>query len=600
MKRTRFLLLAWALALVLSACGTVNQATTAKPSDATLPVPPTEGQAAAAKHLRMPDGECQTFNPYLANTQDEMMNDFAQARLYRRFAREDRETLYMRPELAAEEPRRMDEEGLVWQIKIRPNLFFTDHTGKLTDKPINAPVFEHSFKMALDPVLRQRAGDNMSIYITIQNAKEYFQQTPETPVKWEDVGIKTLDDLTLEVTLATPSNALNVMQQFSGYGTVPTDPELFSTLVSNGGTLYGTDHTKTLYCGAFYVTNWVKSSAISLLKNPYYVFADEIKLTEATLYYVENYQTQLEMYLKGDLDSTALDAAIAPRYAEREDYISYPARYLMQIEINRGHILKPILDNMNFKNALWYAVDRVSLAKLEAGTPANYIIPDTSLADSSSGLLFKDTEVAKSYREDIHASYDPVKAKEYFDKAMAEEGISGKLSLELIISPATPEQSTCAQFLQQHLAEIFGEDRFELTITEHPDRANLMKTWRENPNAYELCLSNWSRAVTDESPFNVFDKYSEVYDMKVNAPYGNAHINKTIFLQTTDPKVKTDQAYNVRLAGEMEKEALESRLVIPLFERSFQYLVSPRLLLPLKTPNPSMGFTLKPWLGDLK
>ena len=594
MKRTRLLLLAWAIVLGLSACGKAPAETTAASEPAS-----TEAPAPAVKHLRMPDGECQTFNPYLANTQDEMMNDFAQARLYRRFAKEDRKTLYMRPELAAEEPIQMDAEGKVWQIKIRPDLFFTDYQGNLTDKPINAAVFEHSFKMALDPVLKQRAGDNMSIYITIVNAKEYFQQTPEAPVKWEDVGIKTVDDLTLELTLAAPSTQMNVMQAFTGYGTVPTDPDLFTSLMENGATAYGTDHTKTLYCGAFYVTDWVKSSAITLKKNPHYVFADEIKLTDATLYYGENYQAQLEMYMKGDLDSTALDAEIAPRYAEREDYLSYPARYLMQIEINRGNTEKPILDNMNFKNALWYAVDRVALAKLEAATPANYIIPDTSLADSETGLLFKDTDTAKSYREDINASYDPAKAKEYFDKAMEEEQISGKLTLELIISPATPEQSLCAQFLQQHLAEIFGEDRFELVITEDQDRANRMKTWRDNPNAYELCLSNWSRAVTDDSPFNVFDKYSEVYDMKVNAPYGNAFINETIFLQTVDPQVKTDQAYNVFLAGQMEKEALENRLVIPMFERNFQYLISPKLVLPLEVPQPSMGFTLRPWLADL-
>ena len=579
-KRTRFLLLALVLAGVLSGCGQT-------------PAPE------AVKHLRMPDGECQTFNPYLANTQDEMMNDFTQARLYRRFAREDRETLYMRPELAAEEPIRMDQEGLVWQIKIRPGLFFTDHEGNKTDKPINAPVFEHSFKTALNPVLSQRAGDNMSTHITIQNAKEYFQQTAERKVEWEDVGIKALDELTLEIRLSAPATALNVMQQFTGYGTVPTDPELFNSLTEGKGSRYGTDHTKAYYCGAFYVTDWVKSSAISMKKNPYYVFADEIHLTDATLRYIENYRTQLEMYLKGELDATALDAEIAPQYAEREDYLSYPARYLMQIEINRGHTEKKILDNMNFKNALWYAVDRVSLAKLEAATPANYLIPDTSLADPAAGSLFKDTETARSYRENMADSFQPQKAREYFDKAMQEEGISGKLELELLISPSTPEQKLCAEFLQQHLAEIFGEDRFALKITEHPDRANLMKTWRTDANAYELALSNWSRAVTGESPFNVFDKYSELFDVKVNAPYGNAFINETIFLQTTDPRVKSDPAYNVEMAGRMEKEALENRLTIPLFERSFRYLISENLILPLKVPNPSMGFTLRPWLADL-
>lgn len=563
-----------------------------------------EPQSQQEKVLRFPDTKWTTLNPYLANSSEDMVNDFAQARLYRRFAKEDRKTVYIRPELAESEPKMMDSEGKVWQIKIRPDLFFTDHQGKKTDKPINANTFVQSVKRALDPKLAQRAGDNMGQYISILNAREYFRQTPEAPMAWESVGVKALDELTLEITLSAGATARNVMQQFIGYGTVPTDPELFDSLTfpDGSGTAYGDSVENTLYCGAFYITGWVKESVISLTKNPYYVFADEIKLDKAELYYVESYQTQVEKYLAGELDATAMTAELAPRYAEREDYLSYPSRYILQIEINRGHSSLKILDNQNFKDALWYGVDRVALAKLTAGTPANYIIPDTALADPDQGIYFKDTEVAAAYREKIEESYQPEKARTFFEKAMEEAGFSGKLSLRLLISAENAEMNTCALFLQQQLGEVFGTDRFELIIDPVPNKTRLstMKAFRENPDSYELALSNWSREVTDNSPFNVLDVYSETYWAQANAPYGNAYINEVIAWQDTEPRIKNDRSYNVYLAGEMEREALANRLTIPLYESSFQYLVSPALKLPLAMPSPSLGFTFKPWLAELE
>ena len=582
-KRVLLLLLTAALLLSLSACGK---------------------KETPEKVLRFPDTKWTTLNPYLANASEDLLNDFSQARLYRRFANEDRETVYIRPELAESEPQQMDAEGKVWRIKIRPGLFFTDSQGQKTDRPINAAVFEASLKAALDPKLAQRAGDNLGQYITILNAREFFRQTAEAPVDWSAVGVKAVDELTLELTLTTAATKRNVMQQFIGYGTVPTDPALFDSLRSADGTstAYGTDVDKALYCGAFYVTKWVKESVITLTKNPYYVFADEIKIDKAELHYVESYQTQAEMYLSGQLDATALTSQIAVQYLEREDYVSYAARYIMQIEINRGNTKQPILDNQNFKDALWYAVDRASLAKLVAGTPANYIIPDTSLADPEKSLYFKDTDTAKAYRETVEESYQPEKARSLFEKALAEEGIGGKLTLHLLIESDNPDMHTAALFLQQHLEEIFGAERFALAIDEVPKKTRLanMKAFRTDPDSYELALSNWSREATDESPFNVLDVYSDTYWKQANAPYGNAFINETITLQDTDPRVKNDRAYNVKLAGEMEKAALEARLTIPLFETSFQYLVSPKLILPLKNPSPSLGFTFKPWLADLK
>ena len=205
--------------------------------------------------------------------------------------------------------------------------------------------------------------------------------------------------------------------------------------------------------------------------------------------------------------------------------------------------------------------------------PANFIVPYTSYCGEYSPVRFRDTPEAKAYVEDINASFDPARAKQYFDKAMKTAGLDS-LSLTLTISSDNEEMRICAQFLQEEFARIF-EGRLTLEIEQIPsaDRLAKMKAWRTDVNAFELGLSNWSRLVTDASPMNQFDVFSSSYWTKCNAAYHCETVEKTIWLQERDASYKTDMAKNVAAAAAMEKAALEERIVIPLFERTTQSLL---------------------------
>ena len=594
-------LLAAALLISLAACGK-------KPVETS-----TEAPKAEPKIIRVSSENCRTFDPYEANSSEDAFNTWCQARLYRSWTKIEgtTDTRYMRPELAAAEPEQKDAEGCVWQIRLKDNACFSDGT------PITAASFEASMKICLDPKMKHRSGDNMNLYISIKNARAYYTGGD---VKWEDVGIRTLDGNILEITTEAPVTADLVMKAFGEYGTVPVDPELYASCMSADGSssTYGSSADKAKYCGPFTVTNWVKDSRIVMEKNPNYVFADEILLDGAELVYVQNVQTRVEMFERGELDAVIISAQVGEQYMDSPDYFSTPSRYLLMIEINdnTAHYIAaadgksepvrvehspddpnnvdivnakdgtvtakaldaskmslPILANMNFKNALWYAVDRVTLARREGGEPANFIVPYTSYCGEYSPVRFRDTDEAKAYVEDINKSYDPALAKQYFDKAMAEEGLE-KLELTLTISSDNDEMRICAQFLQEEFARIF-EGRLDLKIEEIPSSNRLakMKAWRTDENAFELGLSNWSRLVTDASPMNQFDVFSSSYWSKCNAAYHCETVEKTIWLQESDAAYKTDMAKNVAAAAAMEKAALEERIVIPLFERTTQSLL---------------------------
>ncbi len=572
-----------------------------------------------------------TFNPLLANSAEDTFQTFTGARPYRKFPTGDGVNADYEPDLAEDFPYQVDSEGKVWRFKIREGLYFVDHNGNLTDVPINAHTVEFTAKMALDPIQLNRAGDNMQTQITIVNAKAYYTQKDTNSVKWEDVGLKAIDDYTIELTLVVATNARCIMKQFSGYATCPVPEKMYTELMSADGTSteYGTSVDKYLYSGAMYCTDWVKESTTTCKKNPYYCHADKIKLNEVVHWYVPSYQTAVQMFEAGELDYVSLDAEQVFKYLESPYLISYPSTYLTQLEVcdvsvwyepekdENGKVIfdeatgyaklikhetpmeeitKPILCDVNFRKAMFYAIDRVALAKLTKCTPATYIIADTSEAYED-GTMFKDTELAKAYRLTPQEAYNEALAKELFDKAWeADAGKSltnGKLEIHLIInsdSTAT-ESRMIAQYLQEQFPKVFGADKFELVIDEMPSKTRLstIKAWRENVNAYDMSLSNWSRSTTNESPFNALDVYSASFYQKCNNSYHCETIEQIIWLQNTDPRVKTDREFNTEMAAVMEKAALEQMISVPMVERTNNYLVSDDIELAVD-PMTVLGF----------
>ena len=636
-KRCLAIILALAMILSLAACGgktdpttpqgTTPAGTTATPQtspntttpNTTTPQatnPPTTEEPAAPvdKVYKRYDGNPTTFNPYWANAADNVVMTFTQARLYRSWPGDDGESRYIRPELADGEPIQMDSDGKVWQIKVKKGLTFTDWEGKDTGKPINAFVFEESLKISLDPVLKQRAGDQINGNTTILNAKEYFNGQCE----WADVGIKALDEYTLEIKTAIAATQTLIMRSFYGYATVPVDPEFFTSQVAENGatTMYGTDYNTVYYCGPFYAEAWTKESTVVLKKNPNYVYADDINFTEVYLLTVTNNDTKALMFESGEIDFTTVDEVIAEKYNESPYYIPEPSRYVLSIDFGDttayyertadGELVlheveglnKPILADMNFKKAIFYAVNRTELANLVHLRPATGLIPDTAVAYDD-GTRFCDTDVAKSYRLTPEEAYNPELAKQCFEQAMADNGYgpNDKLTITLLINTISLQDKT-GNYLMEQLPKVFGEDRFELKLDQMADspRLKIMKGWRTDPNAYEMALTNWSFSNADEMPMRALNCYSSSNYQNCNSSYHCKEFEEIMYTLNTDERLFIDREYHCQKAGEAEKIALENFLSIPLIGRTTHYLISDKIILPI---DPELGLGFFDWLGDL-
>lgn len=573
----------------LTACGGGDKPAETKPAE----TKPAEGQETTAAE---PQGEkiyrllsvmaASTANPHVASTSyDDEISMLINGNLYMYMPNEKRDGIVLEPNLAVGEPEKMDADGKVWRIKIDENAKWSN------GEPINADTFMYSWQMALDPKLLNPPAISLAKnYIEIENAESYYTQEADgNTVDWETLGIKKIDDQTIEITTVQKYLVTDVMRHFTVRVTMAVYEPMYEELMNDtrSATQYGTDKDKIVAAGPFVLTEWVKGAERVFEKNPEYLHADQIKLDGINVKIVQDTGTQLQMFENGELDYIELSAAGYAKYEEDPRVVQFPSRAVRQVEINRTHPDKKILGNKNFRQALYYAQDRATMAKLGNHVPAAYYVPTTSTA-LPDGTKFRDLPKSNEYLPANHG-YDPVKAKELFDIAMEEEGLD-KISLTLNYYESREDVKMMAEYQQKTMTELFGADKFELKLQAMPNNQlfDTMKASQNDLGSYELSWGSWSWGASDFSPNRQFEVFQSDYPRR-NANYGNAELDK-LYLESVSEDVRLDPNKIIDYAMDMEKVYIDDVLAVPVFQAYAQAMFSERVILPMDVYDVTFGW----------
>ena len=175
---------------------------------------------------------------------------------------------------------------------------------------------------------------------------------------WEDVGVKAIDDKTLEITLTEPND--DYILQLATSAPTP----LRQDFVEAQGESLGSSVDALQYSGPYVLTEWVLDSSLTFTKNPEYWNADESFPVETiTLLDVDDANTAYSMFESGEVDALA---SVSTQYKDAlADYttIQTGGGGMMYIWINENGMSEEaaaVLSNQNFRNALNYAIDRSS------------------------------------------------------------------------------------------------------------------------------------------------------------------------------------------------------------------------------------------------
>ncbi len=587
MKKYLSILLALVLILSMAACGDSNtgNAPAENPPEQSKPEEPQPQEPSFEKILRFISTTATTSaNPFNNNGD---VTDWIQGKLYQ-WSGEDREGLAQTasiiiPEMAAKEPYTKDGDPYTWYIELRNDLQWAN------GEKITADDYMFTWKTALDPKIMATYSSTANIaknIIEIENAVAYYKQAAaDTDVKWEDVGFKKIDDYTITLKCTQKYTSQEVMKHFQNrYCNLIYRPLWEANLSADGTSSdYGTSADKIMSCGAFVIDSWTPGAEVKYKKNPLFCGADRIKLDGAYCRVVTDDNTALELFQSGQIDYLALGTSSFEVYSEDPRTDKSHQGFVRSIQININNPDKPYLANVNFRRALYYATNRDMAAQLSHWTPAPYFL-SLCYSMSTDGTPFRELPESKAYIP-ANNGYDPDLAREYFNKAMEETGWNGKVSLNLYYAEGTSGLKLISEYLINSWQEVFGADKFELTVTAAQQSAysSLLRESKnaEGTNKWDLAWLSWNLGAAKISANNKFERYTS-WTGTGFTKYANDVVDE-LYPQSITDEIRLDQEKLIAMTQEMEKSVIENVTELDVCEQVTYTIFSDRCIRPFKT-----------------
>ena len=447
------------------------------------------------------------------------------------------------PQPAGAETVDISDDKLVYTFHLREDATWSN------GDPVVATDYEFAWQQALNPEV---ASDYAYMLYFIHNAEPYFNGE----VEWSEVGVKVIDDHTLEVTLDNP---LPYATDLFAFPTLAPINQKFYEEV--GADKYATDAEYFCCNGMYELTEWSHNSQIVFQKREDYWNADAVGPDEIVYKIITDSQAGLNSYLSREIDYTDLDSGEVVQQAEAAGFEVgvKPARSSYYLIVNTED---EFMSNQNLRLALAYAIDKQALIDTvyqnDNQPMTSFTPPAIYGAAGADGPTFQEA-LLEERGEMYPASGDLEKAQEYLQAALEELGCTvDELNLSIDCADDSLRRN-CATFLQEQWRQNLGIENIAV---------NSMQTKQVSANRqsgdYCMSLGGWSPDYNDA--INFLDLW--VTDGGNNDSFwGNEEYDNLIAQATAEADVEVRQQYlfdaEEILAAEMP--------VIPLYWQCQNY-----------------------------
>lgn len=264
-----------------------------------------------------------------------------------------------------------DSTGTNYTFKIKSSAKWSD------GKPVTAGDFEYSWKRLLDPATASPVATDMYI---LKNAKAY--NTGKATA--DSVGVKAVDDQTLQVTLEKPDP--NFLQYLAYGDTVPLRKDIIDANKdwTKSPSTYITD-------GPFKLTDYQPKSKYVLTKNPEYYDAQNVKLQTLNLVFINSADSELAAYTSNEIDvDMNLNTQGLKQFQKSSEIHNVPRIGTSYYDFNCS--VKPF-DNDKVRQAFSMAINRQQIITSILGTsekPAEGEVPFGVLDPAQTSKQFRD------------------------------------------------------------------------------------------------------------------------------------------------------------------------------------------------------------------
>ena len=427
----------------------------------------------------------------------------------------------------------VSKDGLTYTYKLRKGVKWMTSEGEEYGE-VKAQDFVTGLKHAADK-------KSQAIYLVQKSVKGLDDYVSGKTSDFSTVGVKAIDDYTVQYTLSQPESFWNSKTTMGIL--MPVNEEFLKSKGDDYG--QGTSPSSILYCGPYLIKSITSKSSAILEKNPTYWDADNVKISKVKLTYYDGQDS--ESLIRGFDNGDYTVARVFPNGSnyksvekKHKDDIVYTdqgsSTYNLSFNIDRQayEITKKTTDaqktstkkailNKDFRQAIMFAFNRkayVAQTNGEAGankvirntfTPPNFVqIDGKQFGDAVEKDLeaYGDEWKGVSVADGKDTLYNPNKAKEEFAKAKADlqaQGVEFPIHLDLPTSSTYTEGIKQAQSFKQSIESTLGAENIVIDLNMvSEDDLQRVTYFAENASQQDWDLNNnlgWGPDYTDPSSY---------------------------------------------------------------------------------------------------
>ncbi len=511
-----------------------------------------------------------------------------------------------------------DSESLTYTFHLRK-----DATWVKADGTVYANVTAQDFVSAAKYILdAANASSTANIfYSVIAGAEAYYLgtstpeegQEPYPVMNWETVGVKALDDYTLQYTLIEPVPYFLSMLTYVCF--MPVNGEFLAEKGADFGV--ATSNENILYCGAYVLSSFEPQQKRVYSKNQSNWDADNVFITTIEETYNKEATTiSPELYKRGEIDSASIDSTIAAEWLsdpETADLIRpvrqsgfYTYFYAFNFDPQFDAAYEPenwkiAVNNENFRKSIYAGLDRVkAMLIIEPDNPESIMFNTVTPPEfvSINGVDYTEMGALAAITELGVDTFDEEAALAYKEAAVAELTAAGATLPVKVLLPYNPSTTGWAEecvVVEQQLEALLGSDYIDVIVEAGPSSGFLKEVRRSGK--YALMKCNWGPDYADPSTYTD-PFYDGTYNWPEKATEYNDENGYSIYYGLVDAAraITDDLTARYEALATAEAFLIEKAMIIPFGYGSGGYTAS--RLNPFESQFAPFGISNERWKGQ--
>lgn len=428
----------------------------------------------------------------------------------------------------------ISDDGTVYTFKLRADGVWSDGT------PVTADDFVFSFRRLQLP---DTAAEYAYMLYPVKNA----EAVNKGEAKPEEIGVKAIDDKTLEITLnsATPY-FLELLTHQASYAVSKANVEKFGADFVKPGNLVSN--------GAYTLAEFVPNDHIKLVKNPKFYDAANVQIDVVSYFPTEDRSTAMKRIEAGELDSnddmpTEQLTDLRAKFGDQVRIGPYLGTYYYTFKTDKAP-----WDNPKLRHAISMAIDRDFLAEK---IWSNSMIPAYSFVPP--GMTGYEPRTAD------YADMPQIDREEQAKKILAELGYGPDNPLKMEIRYNTSENHKNTAVAIQDMLKPLG---IEVTMVNTDTKTHYGHL--EQKGDYDVARAGWIADYKDPENFLALVKTGGGNNY---ANYSNPEYDGLL----AKAAAEVDPAKRSKILSEAEAVFMRDLPFLPLLFYSYHNVVSTRI-----------------------